>query len=158
MTLLSSLQYKNLVFESPGGSGLFNKSCSTLMTLWIVACLAPLSMGFPGKNTGVGCHFPLQGSHQGKLWVPWAWVQIPLLLLISHVINVCAFVRRTNTEHCTFFQRCWHIALKYMNLPSWGTLTHFTGTTSSHANVWAEAHDLSVEKQSIAMWFSSSKC
>ena len=29
--------------------------------LWIVSCHAPLSMGFPGKNTGVGCHFLLQG-------------------------------------------------------------------------------------------------
>ena len=28
---------------------------------WTVACQAPLSMDFPGKNTGVGCHFLLQG-------------------------------------------------------------------------------------------------
>ena len=27
-----------------------------LVTLWTVAHQAPLSMGFPGKNTGVGCH------------------------------------------------------------------------------------------------------
>ena len=26
-----------------------------------VTCQAPLPMGFPGKNTGVGCHFLLQG-------------------------------------------------------------------------------------------------
>ena len=30
-------------------------------TLWIVARRAPLAIGFPGKNTGVGCHFLLQG-------------------------------------------------------------------------------------------------
>ena len=30
-------------------------------TLWTVACEAPLSMGFSGKNTGAGCHFLLQG-------------------------------------------------------------------------------------------------
>ena len=30
-------------------------------TLWTVAHQAPMSMGFPGKNTGVGCHFLLQG-------------------------------------------------------------------------------------------------
>ena len=34
-------------------------------TLWTVALQAPLSMGFlpdsPGNNTGVGCHFFLQG-------------------------------------------------------------------------------------------------
>ena len=29
-------------------------------TSWTVACQAPLSMEFPGKNTGVGCHFLLQ--------------------------------------------------------------------------------------------------
>ena len=26
-----------------------------------VACQAPLSWDYPGKNTGVGCHFLLQG-------------------------------------------------------------------------------------------------
>ena len=29
-------------------------------TLRTVACQAPLSWGFPGKSTGVGCHFLLQ--------------------------------------------------------------------------------------------------
>ena len=39
------------------------------VTLWTIACQAPLSMGFPGKNTGVGCHallqeiFSIQGSN-----------------------------------------------------------------------------------------------
>ena len=27
-------------------------------TPWTVACQAPLLMGFPNKNPGVGCHFP----------------------------------------------------------------------------------------------------
>ena len=36
------------------------KSCPTLVTPWTVACQAPLSMGFPRKNTGVVCHFLLQ--------------------------------------------------------------------------------------------------
>ena len=31
------------------------------MTLWTVACQAPLPMRFSGKNTGVGCHALLQG-------------------------------------------------------------------------------------------------
>ena len=36
-------------------------------TPWFVAYQAPLSMGFSSKNTGVGCHFLLQGifSTQG---------------------------------------------------------------------------------------------
>ena len=43
-----------------GGGGLVAKSCPTLGNPWIVACQAPLSMGFSGENTGVGCHFLLQ--------------------------------------------------------------------------------------------------
>ena len=31
-------------------------------TPWTVACQAPLFMGFPSKNTGLGCHFLLQGT------------------------------------------------------------------------------------------------
>ena len=31
------------------------------MTLWTVACQAPLSTGFSSKNTGVDCHALLQG-------------------------------------------------------------------------------------------------
>ena len=36
------------------------QSCLTL-TPWTIARQAPLSMGFPGENIGVGCHFLLQG-------------------------------------------------------------------------------------------------
>ena len=43
------------------GGGLLAKSCPTLVTPWTVACQASLYVGFPGKNTGVGCHFLLQG-------------------------------------------------------------------------------------------------
>ena len=36
---------------------------SNSATLWTAACQAPLSVhgNFPGKNTGVGCHFLVQG-------------------------------------------------------------------------------------------------
>ena len=34
---------------------------SSLATPWTIACWAPLFMDFLGKNTGVGCHFLLQG-------------------------------------------------------------------------------------------------
>ena len=38
------------------------QSCPTLsVTAWTVARQAPLSMGVPRQNTGVGCHFHLQG-------------------------------------------------------------------------------------------------
>ena len=36
----------------------FLRPCGLFLT---VACQAPLSMDSPGKNTGVGCHFLLQG-------------------------------------------------------------------------------------------------
>ena len=36
-------------------------SSPTLVTSWTVAHQASLSMGFPSKNTGVGCHFLPQG-------------------------------------------------------------------------------------------------
>ena len=42
-------------------------SAQSLSRVWLfaaprtVACQAPLSKGFPGKNTRVGCRFPLQG-------------------------------------------------------------------------------------------------
>ena len=35
------------------------------MTPWTVGRQAPLSMAFSGKNTGVGCHFLLQGIFPG---------------------------------------------------------------------------------------------
>ena len=35
-------------------------------TLWTVTCQAPLSLGFPGKNTGVGCHALLKGIFQTR--------------------------------------------------------------------------------------------
>ena len=44
--------------------GLVAESCPTLVTPWTVAHQAPLSMAFPRKNTGVSCHFLLQGSSQ----------------------------------------------------------------------------------------------
>ena len=34
---------------------------NSFATPWTVAHQAPLPWGFPGKNTGVGCHFLLQG-------------------------------------------------------------------------------------------------
>ena len=38
------------------------KSCMTLATLWIVAHLAPLSMGFPWQEYWIGLPFPSPGD------------------------------------------------------------------------------------------------
>ena len=40
---------------------LVTQFCPTLWDPWTGACQAPLSMDLPGKNTGVDCHFLLQG-------------------------------------------------------------------------------------------------
>ena len=56
------------------------------VTPWTVAHQAPLSWNFPGKNAGVGCHFPLQaifptkGSNSGLLHLL-HWQVDSLLLL-----------------------------------------------------------------------------
>ena len=42
------------------GCCLVTKSCPTLATSWVVAHQAPCPWDFPGKNTGLGCHFLLQ--------------------------------------------------------------------------------------------------
>ena len=56
-----------------------------------VACQAPLSMGFPGKNNGVGCHallqeiFPTRGSNSSLLQADlyyWATRKAPLLIIL----------------------------------------------------------------------------
>ena len=53
-------------------------SCLTVsdsQTPWTVVCQAPLSLGFPSKNTGGGCHFLLQGIFpiQGLNWSILHW-------------------------------------------------------------------------------------
>ena len=47
------------------------KSRPTLVTPWSITCQTPLSMGFPSKNTGVGCHFLLQGIFLTQGWNPY---------------------------------------------------------------------------------------
>ena len=57
-----------------------------LVTPWTVAHQAPLSMGVPSKNTGVGCHFLLQGiflTHGSNLCLlhllPWQVDSLPVV-------------------------------------------------------------------------------
>ena len=44
------------------GGGLVAKSCLTLNTPWIVACQAPLSMGFSRQEYRSGLPFPSPGD------------------------------------------------------------------------------------------------
>ena len=50
------MQPNTSVFGGGDCGGLVAKSCLTLATPWTARLLYP-----PGKNTGVGCHFLLQG-------------------------------------------------------------------------------------------------
>ena len=77
----STNREENFVQEGLLGC-LVAKSCPTLLWSWTIACQAPLSMEFPGKNTGVGCHFLLQGifptqgsnPHLHRRWLFYHWV------------------------------------------------------------------------------------
>ena len=44
------------------GGGLVAKSCPTLATPWILACQAPLSMGFSRQEYWSGLPFPSPGD------------------------------------------------------------------------------------------------
>ena len=61
-------------------------------TPWTVARQAPLSMEFPSKNTGVGCHFLLQGiflTQGSKLpLLHWQADSLPLSHLGSSNLNI----------------------------------------------------------------------
>ena len=50
-----------LLLYSVSGGGLVTKLCLTLMTPWTVSARLLCPWDSPGKNTGVGCHFLLQG-------------------------------------------------------------------------------------------------
>ena len=58
---MTHLSKEHMTRFMPCVNVLVTQSCLSLCTPWIVVCQAPLSMGFPSKNTGVGCHFLLQG-------------------------------------------------------------------------------------------------
>ena len=53
--------HHNKEMKNSGGGGLVAKSGLTHVIAWTVACQAPLPWDSPGKNTGVGFSFLLQG-------------------------------------------------------------------------------------------------
>ena len=73
-------------------------------TPWTVACQAPLSMEFPGKNTGVGCHFLLQGiflNHRSNLGLlcllHWLANSLPLALL--HILYIVVYIYQSQSPN-----------------------------------------------------------
>ena len=61
--------------DGSGGVGLVTKSCPTLVTPWIVALQAPLSMGFPRQEYSSELLFPSPGD----LPDPWIEPMFPAL-------------------------------------------------------------------------------
>ena len=59
-------------------------------TPWTVSRQAPLSMGFPSKNTGVGCRFLLQGTFLTQGLRP-ACVSSCLLALTGRLNHCCTW-------------------------------------------------------------------
>ena len=59
LRLISAVQQRDLVTY---GGGLVTKSCLTLVTPWIVACQACLSMGFSRQEYCNGLPFPPPGN------------------------------------------------------------------------------------------------
>ena len=63
-------------------------------TPWTLACRAPFSEIFPGKNTGAGCHFPFQGffPSQGSNLHLFIYMQVKgsaQSLAHSYILNKC---------------------------------------------------------------------
>ena len=65
------------------------------MSPWIVACQAPCQWNFPGKNSGAGCHFllqgifPTQGLDPHPLHCRWSPASQSDSLLLSHQRSPC---------------------------------------------------------------------
>ena len=51
-----------MVLGLPFGGSLVAKSCTTLATLWAIACQAPLSVGFSRQEHWNGLLFPSPGD------------------------------------------------------------------------------------------------
>ena len=81
-------------------------SCVQLFLIpWTIACQAPLSMEFSGKNTGMGCHFLLQGiflTHGSNLSLLHCR---QTLYPLSHQGSIAVlYVRRANRDGIRFLQ------------------------------------------------------
>ena len=86
---------------------------SDSVTPWAVARQAPLSMGYPGRNSAVGCHFllqgifPTQGSNPHLLWLlHWQADSLPQSHLGSPLIGPIPYYIR-NPPFCLFCPFQW---------------------------------------------------
>ena len=79
-----------------GGGGFVSKSCLTLGTPWTVARRLLCLWDFPGRNTGVGYHFLLQGIFLTQGWNPCLlnckqvfYINIIYISSVSSVTHLC---------------------------------------------------------------------
>ena len=75
------------------------------MTTWTVAGQAPLSMGFSGKKTGVGCHSLLQGilpTQESNLGLLHRRQILYQNKVISHIMTLC--IKTQEATHPVFAQ------------------------------------------------------
>ena len=102
------------------------QSC-LFMTPWTVAHQAPLSMGFPGKNTGMGCLlqriFPNPGIKSPSLVSPAMQVDSLLLnhqgspgglpypyLILNMKLIISAYFIGQDLSHCPIqLKGCWDV-------------------------------------------------
>ena len=138
----SSHKYLWSIYHMPGtilGTCSAASVMSDSVTPWTVAHQAPLSVGFPSKNTGVGCHFLLQGffltQGSNSHLLHWQAGSLPLGHQGSpwHIINTHYFLAlgRENKAHYSlltqFYRACFFSLLDNSNysggmwlLDNWG--------------------------------------
>ena len=76
----------------------------SFVTPWTVACHVPLSLDFPIKNTGVSCHFLLQGIFLTRGWTQVSY-KSPVLQVDSLLLH--------HLENYTVLQKCkWLLLLQ----------------------------------------------
>ena len=95
-----------------GGGSLVTKSCPTLGTPWIVGPSSKLlgPWDFPGKNTGVGCHFLLQGIFKTQRLKPCLLIACEVLLPLSHQRSPEAIAQiDPHSQNRPIYLKCWCI-------------------------------------------------
>ena len=93
----------------------------SFVTSWAVAYQASQCVGFLGKNTGVGCHFPLQGIFPTQGSNPcllyWQADSLPLSHQGSRIVFPGSEIHGDFWRYVA--KSCWFICRLFMNRGSW---------------------------------------
>ena len=126
-----------------------------LVTLWSVACQAPLSMGFSKQETGVGCHALLQGIFLTHGWSPhllsllqWQMGSLPLVppgksrtvdphSLITPYWIICICL----SQNCSYpLKKC----IRFLKVSVQFSLVQSLSHVQLFATPWTTAHQASL--------------